>query len=839
MARIDKSTKSFKPKILNSKNLIKSSNSLNSNPINSLASNNNTQSSSASIHQSSPSTCNAGIQLSSSNINQNNSFASITQTQSSSSSITQTPSSSLNVNQRNSSASINQTQSSSSSITQTQSSSSITQTQSSSSITQTQSSSLNVNQSNSSNSSYSQIIPSISTPPPLTIQSRSISPISTSNQSLFRPDSSPPNSNPSKNQSLVQNSPQSTSNSSNHLSAAEKMKMKARAAKAARAIEKLNNPNSSRRSTSVTSSATSINNFISNDILVPTLTPSINSSQTSLNNNNNTNNNINTSTSSVLSLSSQIDPSLDTATLTHDTTLNYLHDTLSSTDNDIPVLTQNRSSSSSISKNKKTRRKPISSSIQSQSPQLTNPSMSSITSNPVNHPDQISSRLKRKRHLDELRQKKKRSIDPNLSTHQTNQNLKKNSNSSKKKLSTHSSQNQKLDSPFDLTTCSMAELSKFQINQGKSSEILEARMKLVIERRDREKAERKIERDKLKIRKPISNPNSNPEKSSQPPENLSSQPNHKDPDKSVEENLILDHNQISPKTATELKENHPDQELGSDDSDSDDDLEDFEEVVFDQFAHLKKSQSSKSKPNPLQSTSTEPKQPEPPIDQDVDLDDYLPEPTQFAPQLRVVDGQIILDQDSLQVNRADQPLQLEEMEIVEESDSTRLVNSQTWGKTVRADKWSATETSLFYDAVRLFGSDFEMIAQLFPGRTRRQIRTKWTREERSSPKEITDALLGRRPSSTTIDSPLTPIAEDESETGNIILPTKLKDFAEYAKIVGIDCSGPMPVDPMDKWRLKERLEDEELRKAAKKKDDETLSEDPQDPEEDDSRWGEQ
>lgn len=37
------------------------------------------------------------------------------------------------------------------------------------------------------------------------------------------------------------------------------------------------------------------------------------------------------------------------------------------------------------------------------------------------------------------------------------------------------------------------------------------------------------------------------------------------------------------------------------------------------------------------------------------------------------------------------------MEIVEENDSTRLVNSHTWGKGVRGERWSAEETSLFFD----------------------------------------------------------------------------------------------------------------------------------------------
>jgi len=31
-------------------------------------------------------------------------------------------------------------------------------------------------------------------------------------------------------------------------------------------------------------------------------------------------------------------------------------------------------------------------------------------------------------------------------------------------------------------------------------------------------------------------------------------------------------------------------------------------------------------------------------------------------------------------------------------------------------------------------------------------------------------------------------------------------FRQYARLVGIDLDGPIPADPMDKWREKERLQ---------------------------------
>ncbi|KAH9808913.1 hypothetical protein DFH28DRAFT_992858 [Melampsora americana] len=171
------------------------------------------------------------------------------------------------------------------------------------------------------------------------------------------------------------------------------------------------------------------------------------------------------------------------------------------------------------------------------------------------------------------------------------------------------------------------------------------------------------------------------------------------------------------------------------------------------------------------------------------------------------------------------------MEIVEEHDSTRLVNSLTWSKKIRGERWSAEETALFFDAVRMFGSDFEMITQLFPGRNRKQIRLKWRKEEKKAPQIMTDMMMGRQPPSRASVTPS--IAEEENEDSEIIRLDCLNTFEEYAKWVGIDCTGPIPEDPMDKWREKERLEDLEMRKANEMGSKKTGDEDEDEEDDDD------
>ncbi|KAI9608513.1 hypothetical protein H4Q26_004696 [Puccinia striiformis f. sp. tritici PST-130] len=298
--------------------------------------------------------------------------------------------------------------------------------------------------------------------------------------------------------------------------------------------------------------------------------------------------------------------------------------------------------------------------------------------------------------------------------------------------------------------------------------------------------------------------------------------------------------------STSIKENHKQKiidEYGLDELNSDEDFEDFEETQNTQQQQPKESSTPKQNTT-VDNNDDEEEEEEEVVEEDFNVDDYVPQASLYAPQLRVVNGQMILDQDSLEVDRQDQDVELDEMEVVEESDATRLVNSSTWSKSIRGERWTVNDTGLFYDAVRLFGSDFEMISQLFPGRTRRQIRLKWNKEEKKSPEEITRALLGKKPiqevEDPSLEEELETISEDpledqppnqsqsqgegegqekdeeEEEIEKLVIPSHLTNFDQYARIVGIDCTGPIPIDPMDKWREKERLEFEELQASTDK-----------------------
>lgn len=71
--------------------------------------------------------------------------------------------------------------------------------------------------------------------------------------------------------------------------------------------------------------------------------------------------------------------------------------------------------------------------------------------------------------------------------------------------------------------------------------------------------------------------------------------------------------------------------------------------------------------------------------------------------MRVVDGRIELDMDSLTVDHAvvDAADHLEPLEYVDESAATRFTNSASYSKKNKSEKWSEEDTELFFEVSSL------------------------------------------------------------------------------------------------------------------------------------------
>ncbi|CAN4078482.1 unnamed protein product [Withania somnifera] len=76
-------------------------------------------------------------------------------------------------------------------------------------------------------------------------------------------------------------------------------------------------------------------------------------------------------------------------------------------------------------------------------------------------------------------------------------------------------------------------------------------------------------------------------------------------------------------------------------------------------------------------------------------------------------------------------------------DTAAYFNYQTYMVKTPCTRWSKQDTETFYEAVQQFGTDLSLIQQLFPGRTRRQLKLKYKKEERQNPFKLHDALTSR------------------------------------------------------------------------------------------------
>ncbi|PWN37152.1 uncharacterized protein FA14DRAFT_159332 [Meira miltonrushii] len=154
----------------------------------------------------------------------------------------------------------------------------------------------------------------------------------------------------------------------------------------------------------------------------------------------------------------------------------------------------------------------------------------------------------------------------------------------------------------------------------------------------------------------------------------------------------------------------------------------------------------------------------------------------FSIRTRIVDGKIVLDESSLQQSRNDDAGYGAQNEMIDINESDRFVNSSSHAKSrPRNDRWNVEETKEFLKAVSMWGSDFEMIARMFPSRNRSQIRAKWRSMERTDSHSL-DLAFKRR------------------------LPVNLD---EYARLAGVDLSGEAPAIELPTFNIKKANEDDE------------------------------
>ena len=116
-----------------------------------------------------------------------------------------------------------------------------------------------------------------------------------------------------------------------------------------------------------------------------------------------------------------------------------------------------------------------------------------------------------------------------------------------------------------------------------------------------------------------------------------------------------------------------------------------------------------------------------------------------GPQVKIVDGEIVLQESSMMVPSARKTVQEVEEEyqhVVEEEGHTTIVGASYNSFVARRkpQHWAVEETKLFYNALRQVGADFVTMESFYRNRTRKQLKKKYQIEMVKNPRLIELAL---------------------------------------------------------------------------------------------------
>lgn len=137
--------------------------------------------------------------------------------------------------------------------------------------------------------------------------------------------------------------------------------------------------------------------------------------------------------------------------------------------------------------------------------------------------------------------------------------------------------------------------------------------------------------------------------------------------------------------------------------------------------------------------------------------------TPLVPQLKLgPNGEMILDESSLVVeNTAERDARkaIEQSSVIYDDGSNGKYG--IFKRQKRTKDWSAEETIKFYRCLHTIGTDFSLMLQLFPNRTRRDLKIKFKKEEKSNGHLIDKALCN--PKAFDVDSLRKEFEQEDAE----------------------------------------------------------------------------
>lgn len=119
-------------------------------------------------------------------------------------------------------------------------------------------------------------------------------------------------------------------------------------------------------------------------------------------------------------------------------------------------------------------------------------------------------------------------------------------------------------------------------------------------------------------------------------------------------------------------------------------------------------------------------------------------PTTNALGLQIVDGNISVNTETT-IRSHNQVFGKGDRQVEYDNSYLNPITSNSYTKLGYTDAWTSDELTQFYNALSTWGTDFTFIAQLFPYRNRRQIKRKFTLEEKKRPELVELALRRQLP----------------------------------------------------------------------------------------------
>lgn len=195
--------------------------------------------------------------------------------------------------------------------------------------------------------------------------------------------------------------------------------------------------------------------------------------------------------------------------------------------------------------------------------------------------------------------------------------------------------------------------------------------------------------------------------------------------------------------------------------------------------------------------------------------------TTAVPQLKIGEsGELSLDMESTIVDRhRNNQDAANSMTRVDADDIGRTINSASYSRHERPERWDANETEEFYKAISMWGTDFSLISKLFPGRSRRQVKSKYKLEEKKNPTKLHLATIRKLPVDVeryTNLLQLQKITLQETKDVEAKIETVRNEFEQRVKEEA-DSVEKMKKEDADRAQQRETERMEELKAKAKEK----------------------